>query len=100
MAESFIHIINGGGAAVVKVISHRRRYTLPLLRRHMSSSGKCAVTMIEYTKTKAPKLRQTVVWSSYTMSGGAIVVCRNLGALVISIILVISHHGEGLVVMV
>ena len=73
---------------------------LPLLRRHMSSSGKCAVTMIKYTKTKAPKLRQTAVWSSYTMLGGAIVVCRNLGALVISIILVISHHGDGLVVMV
>jgi hypothetical protein len=73
---------------------------LPLLRRLMSSSGKRVVTMVKYTKTKAPKFRQTAVWSSYTMLGGAIVVCRNLGALVISIILVISHHGEGLVVMV
>jgi hypothetical protein len=100
VAESFVHIINGGGSATAEVISHRRRYTLPLLRRHMSSSGKCAVTMIKYTKTKAPKFRQTAVWSSYTMLGGAIVVCRNLGALVISIILVISHHGDGLVVMV
>ncbi len=64
----------------------------------MSSSGKRVVTMVKYTKTKAPKFRQTAVWSSYTMLGGAIVVCRNLGALVISIILVISHRDEGLVV--
>ena len=78
----------------------RSSLQLPLLRRHMSSSGKCAVTMIRYTKTKAPKFRETAVRWSYTMVGSDHVNSRNLGALVISIILVISHHGEGLVVMV
>ena len=87
-------------AATAKVISHRCRYKLPLLRRHMSSSGKCAVTMIRYTKTKAPKFRETAVRWSYTMVGSDHVNSRNLGALVISIILVISHHGDGLVVVV
>jgi len=73
---------------------------LPLFRRHMSSSGKCAVTMIKYTKTKAPKFRETAVRWSYTMVGSDHVNSRNLGALVMSIILVISHHGGGLVVVV
>ena len=96
MAESFVHIMNGGGAAAAKVISHSRCYKLPLLCRHMSSSGKCVVTMVKYTKTKAPKFRETAVWSSYTIVGSDHVNSRNLGAF----ILVISDHGDGLVVVV
>jgi hypothetical protein len=60
----------------------------------------CAVTMVRYTKTKAPKFREPADPCFYTMVGGDHVNSRNLGALVMSIILVISHHGDGLVVVV
>ena len=83
--ESFVHIINRGGAAATE-ISHCRRYTLPLLRRHMSSSGKCAVTMVKCTKTKAPKIWEPADPCSHTTVGGARVGSHILGALVIDLI--------------
>ena len=84
--ESFVHIINREGAVAAKEISHCRRYTLPLLRRHMSSSGKCAVTMIKCTKTKAPKIWGPADPCSNTIVGGAHVAPHILGALVIDLI--------------
>ena len=84
--ESFVHIINREGAVAAKEISPCRRYTLPLLRRHMSSSGKCAVTMAKYTKTKASKIWEPTDSCSHTIAGGAHVDCHILGALVIDLI--------------
>ena len=37
-AESFVYIINEGGRAAAAVVLHSRRYTQPLLSRHMISS--------------------------------------------------------------
>ena len=51
--ESFVHIINEGGAAAAVVILHIRLHTQPLFRRHMISSWKYAVSMVKYSINKA-----------------------------------------------
>ena len=51
--ESFVHIINEGGAAAAVVILLSHLHTQPLFRRHMISSWKYAVSMVKYSINKA-----------------------------------------------
>ena len=91
--ESFVHIINEGGAAAAVVILLSRLHTQPLLRRHMISSLKYAVAMVKYSITKAQKVGERVDPSSHNMEEGPHVDSATFWALVIDLIFLVKRHG-------